>query len=86
MTHVVLYCSATVAGTVKNLAVLYRRQGKTKAAEMLEECLVWSKRNAQVCNLYKFLVDDNCDRKWYLLFLICQLMCLPARCRYAQFT
>lgn len=80
MNRVVLYCSATVAATVKNLAVLYRRQGKTKAAEMLEECLVWSKRNAQVYNLFKFLIADFCDQKWYLLFLFCQLMCLLARC------
>ena len=43
-----LFCSPTVATTLKNLGALYRRQGKLDAAETLEECAAKTRRSVSL--------------------------------------
>ena len=43
-----LFCSPTVATTLKNLGALYRRQGKLDAAQTLEECAAKTRRSVSL--------------------------------------
>uniref|UniRef100_UPI00358FDCC9 kinesin light chain 1-like isoform X1 n=1 Tax=Myxine glutinosa TaxID=7769 RepID=UPI00358FDCC9 len=39
-----IFNSATLTTTLRNLGALYRRQGKLEAAELLDECAMWARK------------------------------------------